>query len=85
MNYRLSECQLLPSFGSRPAIVSVFFQLREVETRLVHLVASIEEGRTGAFPFAGLFRRAALNGSPARLEPFPTRGGPLRSARPRQP
>ena len=57
-NFRLSECQPRPRFGSRPASPSALFhQPREIQEPTL-TEGSLDEGSTGALPVTGFRPRA---------------------------
>jgi len=64
-NFRLSECQPRPGFGSGPASVWAFRHQLWEHTRLMHLMPSLAEGMTGESPVTWLILRASAKFSTA--------------------
>ena len=58
-NLRLSECQPLPGFGSRPARVCALHHKRYAQPRPMHREGSVPAGSTGASSVSVLIRRAS--------------------------
>ena len=64
-NLRLSECQPLPGFGSRPASLSALSHHPCASAAPMHAEGFLGAGSTGASPVPGFTARAAFNATRA--------------------
>ena len=60
-NFRLSECQPLPGFGSRPASLSALSHHPWANAAPMQAEGFLGAGSTGASPPIGIGLRASLN------------------------